>query len=197
MNFIYNIAAIKTAIQTASHPNLENLHKFRLASVMALVIPSSRPELIFIQKADTKGYPWRNQMAFPGGIQDPEDSSALASALREVEEELAIIPDQVEVIGPLGDYLTINTTIIQAFCGIWGRQSSIDFDSSEISRVMDIPLHTLAAWHEKQNYHNTRPDVMELTYPFEEVTIWGVTAKIVFHLLEILIHPQKASRQTS
>ncbi len=136
-------------------------------------------------------------MAFPGGIQDTKDPSPLASALREVQEELSIVPDQVEVIGPLGDYLTINTTIIQAFCGIWTKNTPIDFDSSEISRVMDIPLHTLAAWHEKQNYHTTRPDVMELTYPFEEVTIWGVTAKIVFHLLEILIHPQKPIRQAS
>jgi len=28
---------------------------------------------------------------------------------------------------------------------------------------------------------------MLLTYPFEDVLIWGVTAKILYHLIEVLL----------
>ncbi len=200
MNFSHNIDSICAAIRSAQHPTLTHPAHLRLASVMAIFIPpkhagmdtESCPDLLFIQKADTKGYPWRNQMAFPGGIQDPQDPTSLDTAFREVTEELAISRDQLEPIGFLGDYRTTQDTIIQGFSAIWTKKSAIDFDTSEISRVITIPLAELMAWHEKQDYHRTRPaGPMELTYPFEDMLIWGATAKIVFHLMEILLHPQK------
>ncbi|WP_273954614.1 NUDIX domain-containing protein, partial [Escherichia coli] len=41
------------------------------------------------------------QVAFPGGAVDDTDTSVIAAALREAEEEVAIPPSAVEVIGVL------------------------------------------------------------------------------------------------
>ncbi len=43
------------------------------------------------------------QISLPGGTRDAEDSDAIATALRESEEEIGLLSSQVEVIGKLGD----------------------------------------------------------------------------------------------
>ncbi len=178
---------IKTALDQADHPGPPMINGYRKTSVMALFLADPAPELLFIQKADRKGYPWRNQMAFPGGHLDKADPNALAAAFREVEEELGIRPKNVDTMGSLGHFQTINNTSIHAFAGFWNRQDRIDFDTREISRVITIPLGYLQNLHKEKNYHRTVPHIMDLTYPFEDVVIWGATAKILYHLLEILI----------
>jgi 8-oxo-dGTP pyrophosphatase MutT (NUDIX family) len=145
------------------------------------------PDLLFIQKADVAGYPWRNQMAFPGGHVDDTDESSLETALREVEEELGIHPENVEVIGSIGHFQTINHKDIQAFAGIWNQQEPIRFDPVEIRRIFQIPVSLLMTLHREKGYQGKTPPITDLTYPFKNVVIWGVTAKILHHMLETLI----------
>ena len=82
--------------------------------------------------------------------------------------------------------MTLKNKEIEAFIGIWEKKEKIKFDPSEISRVFQIPLSHLMAVHNTSGYTDRYPDIMELTYPYQDVVIWGVTAKIVHHLLEIL-----------
>jgi 8-oxo-dGTP pyrophosphatase MutT (NUDIX family) len=145
------------------------------------------PKLLFIQKADVAGYPWRNQMAFPGGHVDDTDDTPLETALRELEEELGIHPSNVDVIGSMGHFQTINHKDIQAFTGIWNQREPIRFDPAEIRRVFQIPVPHLAGLHREKGYLGQTPPVTDLTYPFEDVVIWGVTAKILHHMLDVLI----------
>ncbi|MDP1752873.1 MAG: CoA pyrophosphatase, partial [Reyranella sp.] len=46
------------------------------------------------------------QIAFPGGRQQAEDADAVATALRETEEEVGLARSFVEVIGPVDLYRT-------------------------------------------------------------------------------------------
>ena len=55
---------LKNALQNAIHPKEPKNHLLQPTSVIALIYLKKEPYLIFIQKADIKGYPWRNQMAF-------------------------------------------------------------------------------------------------------------------------------------
>src|SRR4051812_23188454 len=43
----------------------------------------------------------QGQVAFPGGRADPKDPDLLATALREAHEEVGLLPDTVDVLGPL------------------------------------------------------------------------------------------------
>ena len=59
-------------------------------------------------------------------------------------------------------------------------------DPAEISRVLKIPLQVLVHTHLAREYHNRIPDVHELRYPFEDVEVWGATARILHHFIELL-----------
>jgi coenzyme A diphosphatase NUDT7 len=181
------ITRIRSAIQTAFHPPLPDPDLFVHTSVMALFVFNRVLELVFIQKADVEGYPWRNQMAFPGGHVDEKDFTNQEAALRELEEEMGIQAENVGVLGSLGHFQTINNKDIEAFIGIWNKKDRITHDTSEISRVLKIPFGYLTKLHREKGYTGCRPNVMKLTYPYEDVVIWGVTAKILHHLIEVLI----------
>jgi len=181
------ISIIRSAVQNGSHPGPPDDDLFQPTSVIALFVFNKDVKLLFIQKADVKGYPWRNQMAFPGGHKDKEDLSTKDTALRELEEEMGINRENVEVLGSLGHFQTINSKDIEAWVGIWNEKDTIHHDPSEISKVFQIPLKYLIDLHKKKGLHRQAPNVMQLTYPYKDVLIWGVTGKILYHLIEALL----------
>jgi len=182
------IQTIRSAVLNAHHPGAPDKGHFQPTSVIALFLFDDDPKLLFIQKADVEGYPWAGQMAFPGGHRDKKDASIRDTALRELEEEMGIGRENVEVLGSLGHFQTINSKDIEAFVGIWNKKEAILFDPSEISRVFEIPLFFLMDLHKEKGFDKFEypPNVMGLKYPYEDVLIWGVTAKIVYHLIEVL-----------
>ncbi len=182
------ISSIRSAVQKGSHPEAPEKDLFQPTSVIARFIFNPEAELVFIQKADVEGYPWANQMAFPGGHRDQADLSTKDTALRELAEEMGINRENVEVIGSLGHFQTINNKDIKAWVGIWNQKETIHYDRSEISRVFQIPLKYLIDLHKEKNFHGqTTPNVMVLKYPYKDILIWGVTAKILWHLIELLL----------
>lgn len=188
MDKINCINKIKSAIRNGNHPDPPVSDTFQQTSVIVLLMFNQETELMFIQKADVKGYAWANQMAFPGGHKDKNDASTKETALRELSEEMGISKDNVEVVGSLGHFQTINNKNIEAWIGIWNQKDVLAVDTSEISRVFNIPLKYLIQLHKEKGCHaKETPNVMQLAYPFEDVLIWGVTAKIVYHLIEMLL----------
>jgi coenzyme A diphosphatase NUDT7 len=157
--------------------------------VFLLLFDRPDPHILAIQKSDTQGYPWRNQVALPGGHLERTDASALEAAFRELEEELNISRDQVEFIGSLGHFQTLTKPRdIEAFIGLWNGKGPLQYDSTEISRILQIPLKTLIQIHQAGNYHEVGPDIRQLEYPFENIVIWGATAHIIYRFIE-LVYP--------
>jgi 8-oxo-dGTP pyrophosphatase MutT (NUDIX family) len=154
--------------------------------VFLLLFEPDNPHLLAIQKSDSEGYPWRNQVALPGGHADEDDDSPLHTAFRELEEELGISRDQVEVIGTTGHFQTINHVDIQVFAGLWNGKGPIRFDTNEIARVLKIPLKELFHTHVISHFHGCDPDMANLIYPFGDVEIWGATARILHHFIELM-----------
>ena len=72
----------------------------RQAAVLVPIVRRPVPGLLLTQRS-TRMRKHAGQVAFPGGARDPEDSSLIAAALREAQEEVAIPPETVEVIGVL------------------------------------------------------------------------------------------------
>ena len=162
--------------QGYSHPS---------ASVFLLVYNKPDPHILAIQKSDTEGYPWRNQVALPGGHLESQDAGPLAAAYRELQEELNISRDQVDFIGSIGHFQTLTKPKdIEAFLGLWNGKGTVRYDSTEISRILEIPLKKLMRIHKTRRYHGRRPDTRDLEYPFEDVIIWGATAQIIHDFIE-------------
>jgi 8-oxo-dGTP pyrophosphatase MutT (NUDIX family) len=159
------------------------------ACVFLLLFNRPDPHILAIQKSDTEGYPWRNQVALPGGHVENSDAGPLAAAFRELEEELNISKDQVDFIGSLGYFQTLTRPRdIEAFIGLWNGKGPVRFDTTEIARILEIPLKTLVGVHQAKRYHGRQTYTREPEYPFEDVVIWGATAKIIHHFID-LIYP--------
>ena len=159
---------------------------YKPACVFLLLFNLENPHILAIQKTASEGYPWSNQVALPGGHLDAEDASPLAGAFRELEEEVNISRNQVRLLGSIGHYQTINHRDIEVFTGLWNGMGPVQPDPAEISRVLEIPLQVLVRTHLAKGYHNRIPDVQELRYPYRDVEVWGATARILHHFIELL-----------
>ncbi len=181
-----NFDQLKQIIANNSMPGPPPPGPFKPTSVFLLLFNPAEPHILAIQKTDSEGYPWRNQVALPGGHLEKDDTSPRAGAYRELKEETGIHRDQVEFIGSLGHYQTVNGRDIHAFMGLWDATGPVRYDPIEIARILKIPLRTLVQTHRDANFHNRIPTIAELRYPYEDIVIWGATARILHHLIELL-----------
>ena len=80
------------------------------------------------------------QVAFPGGKSDAADASLRETALRETEEELGIRADQVDVLGPLDEVLTITGFTIAPWVGWVASGAQVRPNAAEVARAFAAPL---------------------------------------------------------
>jgi 8-oxo-dGTP pyrophosphatase MutT (NUDIX family) len=179
-------SSLKQLIDDGFVPGPPADYACRPACVFLLLYNRDEPYFLAIQKSDTDGYPWCNQVALPGGHIEKYDASPIDAAYREVQEEVNIPRGQIEFIGSIGHYQTINDRDIQVFVGLWNGQGPVRYESAEISRILEIPVREILQTHIANHYHDRIPDVSELTYPFQDVVIWGVTARILHHFIELI-----------
>jgi 8-oxo-dGTP pyrophosphatase MutT (NUDIX family) len=160
----------------------------REAAVFALLV--SRPELslVLIKRAE-RGDPWSGQVAFPGGRLDPEDESPLAAAYREAAEEIGVAPPAIQYHGPLGKFLTLSgSVLVHAFLGSWDGVGPLRPAPAEVAAIVECPLATLWTFHNREGFAGQAAEDLgtRLAYPSPAGLIWGVTARMIHHLLETL-----------
>jgi len=176
-------------LSVADVPAAETTSSRDCTSVFLLIYNKADiPFILAILKADTPGYAWSNQVALPGGHVDETDSNPLEAAYRELEEELGISRHHVKFIGSMGHFQTIQQKDIEVFVGVWdGSMESVTYDPREISKVLELPVDQFLKNHLSSHFHGRIPDIMELLYPFDNVVVWGVTARIFHYFFELLL----------
>ncbi len=182
------LSCLKNNLEHTNLPQAPEDEEYKTACVFLLIFNlDHQPQILAIQKADNEGYPWRNQVALPGGHLEHPDEVPLDAAYRELQEEVNIPKDHVELIGSMGHFQTIFNRDVEVFIGLWNGKSDIRFDSAEISKMVAIPIEHLIKTHQEKNYSGRLPDVFELLYPFDDVTVWGLTAKIFHFFIEMMV----------
>jgi 8-oxo-dGTP pyrophosphatase MutT (NUDIX family) len=113
------------------------------------------------------------QVAFPGGKRDPSDGSLRDTALREAFEEVGILPEKVDLLGPLDAFPTLTGYVIAPFVG-WLPADFVPVPSpAEVDRVFSAPL---ARFVERPSF---APTVITRTgYHVDGELIWGATAAV-------------------
>ena len=128
------------------------------------------------------------QVAFPGGGIDPGDPSVEHAALREAEEELAIPPGRVQLVGRLDDMLTITGFHVRQIVGIVPADVELVPEPREVARVFSVPVGVLLdphRWHERQHpFRGENILIWHLDWDGEDV--WGATAMMLRGLVDIL-----------
>lgn len=126
------------------------------------------------------------EIAFPGGRIDPGES-AVAAALREAEEEVALAPSAVEVLGELPTVLAARRDVpIRPFVAVAGTAPVLKANPDEVDCVLLVPLRDLVAPGRYWEEHWARADdptrVMHF-FDLGEDVIWGATARMLYDLL--------------
>jgi 8-oxo-dGTP pyrophosphatase MutT (NUDIX family) len=128
------------------------------------------------------------QIAFPGGRQQAEDADAVATALRETEEEVGLTRNFVDVLGPVDRYRTGTGYEITPIVGIVTPGFVTRADPREVADVFEVPL---AHFLDERN-HRIDSRVWQgrerryYAMPYGERYIWGATAGMLKNLHFVL-----------
>lgn len=126
------------------------------------------------------------QVAFPGGKIDPEDTDAVAAALREADEEIGLAPHMVEPLGHIAPYLTGSGYRVVPIIGAIRDDVSFRPNPDEVEDVFEVPLGFLMdpANHQKLSREWQGKRRYFYAMPYGERYIWGVTAGIIRSLYD-------------
>lgn len=152
------------------------------AAVLVPVTDRPSPGVILTQRTEALRR-HAGQIAFPGGRIDPGED-AVAAALREAEEEIALPPAAVTVVGEADRYRTGTGFTVTPVVGVVPPDVPYAPNEAEVASVFEVPLDFLldhanhlrasAVWRgrERQFY--------EILW--EDRRIWGATAAMIVNL---------------
>lgn len=128
------------------------------------------------------------QVSFPGGRSELYDASAVATALRETEEEVGLARKHVEVLGQLPDYLTGTGYQVTPVVGLVTPPFELRADPSEVAEIFEVPLAFLMDGLHHQRLSVELPGGRRSFYamPYERFYIWGATAGMLRNLFHLL-----------
>jgi 8-oxo-dGTP pyrophosphatase MutT (NUDIX family) len=131
------------------------------------------------------------QVSFPGGRIDPADASPEAAALREAEEEIALDPSRVEILGRMEDHVTGTGYRITPVIGLVPPALVYRLSPQEVDSVFELPLDVLLdpAAPQRQRQHVNGRWREYWVWPHPDHYIWGATAAILVHLAQKLRAP--------
>lgn len=144
-------------------------------------------DVLLLQRASTlRHHP--GQVAFPGGGRDSGDADAVATALREAEEETGLNPGGIDVVGTMEPlYIPVSRFDVTPVIGWWTNPSEVRvMDQAESSRVYRVPVADLVA---PDNRGTVEPPDRAFSTPAFDVgvlRVWGFTAGLLEFALDAL-----------
>ncbi|HZV93640.1 MAG TPA: CoA pyrophosphatase [Caldimonas sp.] len=138
-----------------------------------------------------------SQISFPGGRAEPTDADAVATALREAQEEIGLASASVEVLGSLPTYTTGTGFIVTPVVGLVRPGFDLHADPFEVAEVFEVPLAWLMdpAHHQRHAFESGGATREFFSIPWPGVDaegrprryfIWGATAAMLRNLYRFL-----------
>ena len=167
-----------------------DLKEEELRPAAVLVPLVERPEglTVLLTKRTDHLYDHAGQISFPGGRVEPDDENAIATALRETEEEIGVGPEHIEIVGEIDTYMTGTGFSITPVVGFVSPDYTLQIDEFEVAEVFEVPL----AFVMDPDNHERRSAVYKgverhfYVLPYEDRYIWGATAGMLVNLSMVL-----------
>jgi 8-oxo-dGTP pyrophosphatase MutT (NUDIX family) len=175
-------------------PRPDRYDRLRQAVSFFLLVDREETRALLVKKKETPGYTWSGQVGMVGGMIESRDSDDLDAALREFEEELSLPREALEVYGDLGYFASrVADALLHVYVARWNGEGSPRPDPREIDYLVEVPFSELFRLHDERGYRPGERD-QDPRGPFYHFThdtkgpllIWGVTARTIRSLLEML-----------
>ncbi len=171
-------------------------HKLRLstdgvvaAAVLAPLFKKNGRCHVLLTKRSTHVEHHKGEISFPGGKLDACDKNLLTCALRETTEEIGVQRKDVTVLGELDDFYTVATHyVVTPFVGLIPYPYDFQISAREIECLVSVPLDVFFDLRARTEHVVTVDgrDYHVVSYQYEDHVIWGATARILKHLVDLI-----------
>lgn len=202
-----SLVDIHAKINDRSAGVLGNERFYKFAVFLPLIERQGELHVLFEVRAHTlRRQP--GEVCFPGGKVDRHDQSPKKAAIRETCEELGILEREVSVIGELDFLVTSFQSIVYPFAGVINVASELSPNPDEVEEVFTVPLsHFINHPPERhdirvhvqpddsfpfhlipngEDYNWSSSSMPEFFYYYRDYVIWGMTARILYHFIQLL-----------
>jgi 8-oxo-dGTP pyrophosphatase MutT (NUDIX family) len=180
-------------IAAASSVSADELTRFpappdaerRSAVLILMGEQDGEPDVLLIERAhDMRSH--AGQPAFPGGRVDPGDADAVATALREADEETGLDPSGVEVVAVLPDlFIPPSGFVVTPVLGWWERPTPVFAkDPAEVASVHRVPIAELADPQRRCQVRHPSGFVGP-AFEVRGLLVWGFTGGLVDRLIHL------------
>jgi 8-oxo-dGTP pyrophosphatase MutT (NUDIX family) len=163
----------------------------RDAAVLIGVVVGVEPAVLLTQRTAHLST-HAGQIAFPGGKVDAGDADVVAAALREAQEEVALDPAFVEVLGTLPVYATGTAFRVTPVVALIHPGFALRPNPGEVACTFEVPLaHLMNPAHHRQHEMPWQGQTRRwFSMPYQdgphERFIWGATAGMLRNLYRLL-----------
>lgn len=160
----------------------------RNAAVLVPVISrGSELSVLFTRRTDHL-YDHAGQISFPGGRAEPHEKNAAQTALRETEEEIGLAADRVEILGSLGEYVTVTGYRVTPVVGLVRTPLELKPDEFEVAEIFEVPLGFLLdpSNHQRNSVIHLGQLRQYYAMPYRQYYIWGATAGMLMNFYSFL-----------
>ncbi len=188
------LEALRRALARSSPPAPAPAPAGETAAVAAVVRGhDAAGEMLFIRRAEHPRDPWSGDMGWPGGRVDAGDASALAAALRETREELALDLERDATL--LGALAPVRTHLRRGPGPLWVTPFVFELRGSppiapnpEVQEALWVPLAFLADRANRGTFLWTGRGVPVPMpcYRYDGRVIWGLTLRMLDNLMALL-----------
>jgi 8-oxo-dGTP pyrophosphatase MutT (NUDIX family) len=129
----------------------------------------------------------KGQISFPGGMRE-DGEPLLETALRETFEEVGVERDHIDPLGRFHDYMSITRFRVTPFVGLVNTPFTTERQVHEVAEILHVPFSIFTDPENPRTMKLSRPgrEMDVYVYPYGEHQIWGLTARIIKDLFEVL-----------
>ena len=166
-------------------------NKAKRAAVMALFYPNRDGEthLALILRKTYKGV-HSAQVGFPGGKQEPSDISAEHTALRETQEEIGVLQQDITVLKKLTQiYIPPSNFFVAPFIGVCETTPQFILQESEVEALIEVKISDFlddSIYCTRRLSTSYATDIEVPAYILNTHVVWGATAMMLSEVRELL-----------